>query len=170
MIADLAGLTDASACKVRQTDGGAVVHPDAKSVTHRSASDQATRRGARALVGATPVARNPRRGTSVVGPPQWTGRRQRPRKTRGGQMPRVLTGRSRRTVVAKKIAVSALSPIIGTMYPPPYDEPCLARSRTKLGDAAGLTQFGVNLLRLPPGAWPSQRHRHTPPPELCSPP
>ena len=63
--------------------------------------------------------------------------------------------------MAKKIAVSALSPIIGTMYPPPYDEPCLARSRTKLGDAAGLTQFGVNLLRLPPGAWSSQRHWQT---------
>jgi uncharacterized cupin superfamily protein len=30
-----------------------------------------------------------------------------------------------------------------------------------LGDAAGLTQFGVNLLRLPPGAWSSQRHWHT---------
>src|SRR4029077_15501742 len=32
--------------------------------------------------------------------------------------------------------------------------------RTKLGDVAGLTQFGVNLLRLPPGAWSSQRHWH----------
>jgi uncharacterized cupin superfamily protein len=29
------------------------------------------------------------------------------------------------------------------------------------GDAAGLSQFGVNLLRLPPGAWSSQRHWHT---------
>jgi uncharacterized cupin superfamily protein len=61
----------------------------------------------------------------------------------------------------KKIDVAALSPVIGTMYPPPYDEPCLSRSRTKLGDAAGLTQFGVNLLRLPPGAWSSQRHWQT---------
>src|SRR5262249_27335113 len=49
----------------------------------------------------------------------------------------------------------------GKLSPPPYDEPCLARSRTKLGDAAGLTQFGVNLLRLPPGAWSSQRHWQT---------
>jgi uncharacterized cupin superfamily protein len=49
----------------------------------------------------------------------------------------------------------------GTTYPPPFDEPCLKRRRIKLGDAAGLTQFGVNLLTLPPGAWSSQRHWHT---------
>jgi uncharacterized cupin superfamily protein len=29
-----------------------------------------------------------------------------------------------------------------------------------VGDAAGLSDFGVNLLRLPPGAWSSQRHWH----------
>jgi uncharacterized cupin superfamily protein len=48
----------------------------------------------------------------------------------------------------------------GTRYPPPYDAPCKARRRWKLGDAAGLTQFGVNLQRLPAGAWSSQRHWH----------
>lgn len=48
----------------------------------------------------------------------------------------------------------------GTFYPPPYDLPCLARERRSLGEAAGLTQFGVNLLRLKPGAWSSQRHWH----------
>lgn len=48
----------------------------------------------------------------------------------------------------------------GTGYPPPYDQPCRARRRWKLGDAAGLTQFGVNLLRLAPGTWSSQRHWH----------
>ncbi len=61
----------------------------------------------------------------------------------------------------KRIDVAALPTILGTLYPPPFDEPCLTRERTKLGDAAGLTQFGVNLLRLPPGAWSSQRHWHT---------
>lgn len=60
-----------------------------------------------------------------------------------------------------KIDPSTLTAIIGTMYPAPYDEPCRARQRKKLGDAAGLTQFGVNLLTLPPGAWSSQRHWHT---------
>jgi len=33
--------------------------------------------------------------------------------------------------------------------------------RRCLGDAGGLTQFGVNLLRLPPGVWSSQRHWHS---------
>ena len=63
--------------------------------------------------------------------------------------------------MAKRIDVSKLSTIFGSMYPPPFDEPCLGRERTPLGDAAGLTQYGVNLLRLPPGAWSSQRHAHS---------
>jgi uncharacterized cupin superfamily protein len=49
----------------------------------------------------------------------------------------------------------------GTGYPPPYDEPCRLRERLQLGDAAGLTRFGVNLLRLAPGQWSSQRHWHS---------
>ncbi len=61
----------------------------------------------------------------------------------------------------KRIDIAALEPFVGTLYPPPFDGPCRARARTRLGDAAGLTQFGVNLLHLPPGAWSSQRHWHT---------
>jgi uncharacterized cupin superfamily protein len=61
----------------------------------------------------------------------------------------------------KRIDAATLAPVIGTLYPPPFDQPCRSRERRKLGDAAGLTQFGVNLLRLPPGAWSSQRHWHT---------
>jgi uncharacterized cupin superfamily protein len=61
----------------------------------------------------------------------------------------------------KRIDIAALSSVVGTLYPSPFDAPCRARERTKLGDAAGLSQFGVNLLRLPPGAWSSQRHWHT---------
>lgn len=49
----------------------------------------------------------------------------------------------------------------GSRYPAPFDEPCQARSAIRLGDAAGLTQFGVNLLTLPPGTWSSQRHWHS---------
>jgi uncharacterized cupin superfamily protein len=60
-----------------------------------------------------------------------------------------------------RIDIAALPQVVGTLYPPPFDAPCRARARTKLGDPAGLTQFGVNLLRLPPGAWSSQRHWHT---------
>jgi uncharacterized cupin superfamily protein len=49
----------------------------------------------------------------------------------------------------------------GSTYPPPYDEPARGRIKQALGDAGGLTQFGVNLTRLPPGAWSSQRHWHS---------
>jgi uncharacterized cupin superfamily protein len=62
--------------------------------------------------------------------------------------------------MAKRIDPTALPEITGTLYPPPFDKPCRARGRRKLGDVAGLTQYGVNLLRLPPGAWSSQRHWH----------
>ncbi len=61
----------------------------------------------------------------------------------------------------KRIDAGVIAPVVGTLYPPPFDLPCRARQRRKLGDAAGLTQFGVNLLTLPPGAWSSQRHWHT---------
>jgi uncharacterized cupin superfamily protein len=60
----------------------------------------------------------------------------------------------------KKIDMSKAPTVAGTLYPPPYDIPCLKRHRTKIGDAAGLTQFGVNICRLPPGAWSAQRHWH----------
>jgi uncharacterized cupin superfamily protein len=61
----------------------------------------------------------------------------------------------------KKIDIAAAPTRFGTGYPPPFDAICAGRRRWKLGDAAGLTQFGVNLLRLPPGQWSSQRHWHT---------
>jgi len=60
-----------------------------------------------------------------------------------------------------KIDFASAAVRIGSDYPVPYDEPCRERRRMRLGDVAGLTQFGVNLLRLPPGAWSSQRHWHT---------
>ena len=60
----------------------------------------------------------------------------------------------------KKIDLSAIKIALGSGYPAPHDEPCRQRQRLRLGDVAGLTQFGVNLLRLPPGTWSSQRHWH----------
>ena len=63
--------------------------------------------------------------------------------------------------MAKRIDPATLPVLTGTTYPPPYDEPCRKRHRIRLGDVAGLTQYGVNLLRLEPGAWSSQRHWHT---------
>lgn len=61
----------------------------------------------------------------------------------------------------KRIDPLNLAPKIGSGYPAPFDAPCRERERRRLGDAAGLTDFGVNLLRLPPGAWSSQRHWHS---------
>jgi uncharacterized cupin superfamily protein len=60
-----------------------------------------------------------------------------------------------------KIDIDKAPTRFGSAYPPPFDEPCRERRRWKLGDVAGLTQFGVNLMRLPPGVWTSQRHWHT---------
>ncbi|MGB6487156.1 MAG: cupin domain-containing protein [Steroidobacteraceae bacterium] len=61
----------------------------------------------------------------------------------------------------KKIDIAAGKTVVGSGYPAPHDEPCRQRKRVRLGDAAGLTQFGVNVLRLSPGVWSSQRHWHT---------
>ncbi|MBV9331688.1 MAG: transcriptional regulator, partial [Alphaproteobacteria bacterium] len=49
----------------------------------------------------------------------------------------------------------------GSSYPAPHDAPCAARIRRVLGEAGGLSDFGVNLLTLPPGVWSSQRHWHS---------
>ena len=48
----------------------------------------------------------------------------------------------------------------GTGYPPQYAAITKGRFRKRLGDAGGLTQFGVNLCRLEPGSGSSLRHWH----------
>lgn len=48
----------------------------------------------------------------------------------------------------------------GSIYPAPYAEQMAGRSSLRLGDAGGLTQFGVNLVTLQPGALSSLRHWH----------
>ena len=68
--------------------------------------------------------------------------------------------------MARKIDIPSAPFVTGARYPMPYDAPCAPRQRWRLGDAAGLTQFGVNLLRLPAGAWSSQRHWHSAEDEL----
>jgi len=60
-----------------------------------------------------------------------------------------------------KIDIESVLRRVGSSYPAPFDEPCSTRVRQRLGDAGGLTDFGVNLLELPPGAWSSQRHWHS---------
>ena len=59
-----------------------------------------------------------------------------------------------------KIDIEAVPVRTGTIYPPPYDREVAGRSSQRLGDAGGLTQFGVNLVTLAPGAKSSMRHWH----------
>jgi len=54
-----------------------------------------------------------------------------------------------------------IQPRTGTGYPEPYRENVVARSKRVLGDAFGLTRYGINLVELSPGTWSSQRHWHT---------
>ena len=60
-----------------------------------------------------------------------------------------------------KIDIAAVPEISGTDYPPPFDAAPAGRVKKRLGDAGGLADFGVNLVRLPPGGWSSQRHWHS---------
>ena len=48
-----------------------------------------------------------------------------------------------------------------TGYPEPYKSRVAGRHKRRLGDHAGLKNFGVNLTRLDPGAESSMRHWHT---------
>jgi uncharacterized cupin superfamily protein len=49
----------------------------------------------------------------------------------------------------------------GRGYPEPFAARVTGRERRVLGDAFGLTSFGVNLTRLPPGGMSALRHTHT---------
>jgi uncharacterized cupin superfamily protein len=60
-----------------------------------------------------------------------------------------------------KLDLDTIPGLRGTNYPPPFDQVVGERVRQRLGDAGGLTRFGVNLLQLPPGAWSAQRHWHS---------
>jgi uncharacterized cupin superfamily protein len=66
-----------------------------------------------------------------------------------------------RTLRAPAIDPATVPAKRGSDYPPPFDQLVATRERRRLGDALGLRNFGVNLLRLPPGCASSQRHWHT---------
>ncbi|HEU4659868.1 MAG TPA: cupin domain-containing protein [Pseudolabrys sp.] len=59
-----------------------------------------------------------------------------------------------------KIDLDAIPVDTTTGYPPPFNKAVEGRSRKRLGRAAGLTHFGVNICTLKPGAASSQRHWH----------
>ena len=50
---------------------------------------------------------------------------------------------------------------VGSVYPEPFRDAVAGRAKRALGDRLGLTEFGVNLVELPPGCWSSQRHWHS---------
>lgn len=59
-----------------------------------------------------------------------------------------------------KIDVAAVPVDTRAGYPPPFDRVVVGRQRRRLGNAAGLDQFGVNLTMLKPGAASALRHCH----------
>src|SRR3546814_19569371 len=68
--------------------------------------------------------------------------------------------------MTKRPSLPALDPATvearkGSSYPEPWRSACGEREKQALGDALGLNAFGVNLVRLPPGALSSQRHWHS---------
>lgn len=59
-----------------------------------------------------------------------------------------------------KLDLSTVPVKTGSIYPPPYAAMVAGRSSLRLGEAGGLTQFGVNLVTLQAGAMSSLRHWH----------
>ncbi len=60
-----------------------------------------------------------------------------------------------------KIDIAAVPEVKGASFPPQFNKHFAERVRKRLGNAAGLTDFGVNLVQLQPGNWSSQRHWHS---------
>lgn len=59
-----------------------------------------------------------------------------------------------------KLDLSKVPVKTGSIYPEPYAGMMAGRSSLRLGEAGGLTQFGVNLVTLEPGGISSLRHWH----------
>jgi len=59
-----------------------------------------------------------------------------------------------------KIDIDKIQIDVSTGYPPPFNKAVEGRARKRLGRAAGLDHFGVNICTLKPGAASSQRHWH----------
>lgn len=66
---------------------------------------------------------------------------------------------------SKSLNLPALDPATvpertGSRYPAQLQGPERHRIKQALGDAVGLTHYGVNLVRMPPDSWSSIRHWH----------
>jgi len=74
--------------------------------------------------------------------------------------------RKGKTTMGDQLKPPAIDPMTvpgreGSSYPAPFAAKAAGRVKRALGDAFGLTNFGVNLVSLPPGGWSSQRHWHS---------
>ena len=58
------------------------------------------------------------------------------------------------------VAELAASQTIPSIYPEPFTSLMVGRDKKRLGDVFALTNFGVNLTRLAPGALSALRHAH----------
>jgi uncharacterized cupin superfamily protein len=59
-----------------------------------------------------------------------------------------------------KIDINSAPLRTSTIYPEPYGAQMAGRTSRRVGDLAGLTQFGANIVYLEPGAVASLRHWH----------
>jgi uncharacterized cupin superfamily protein len=59
-----------------------------------------------------------------------------------------------------KVDIAKVPVRSGSLYPAPFQPECRERHKQPLGDAVGITQFGVNLARIRPGAASALRHYH----------
>lgn len=58
------------------------------------------------------------------------------------------------------VAATQVAPRKASNYPEPFAARVAGREKRQLGNVFGLTNFGVNLTRLPPGAVSALRHTH----------
>ncbi|HEX5508973.1 MAG TPA: cupin domain-containing protein [Pseudolabrys sp.] len=59
-----------------------------------------------------------------------------------------------------KVDIDKVKVVSGTFYPAEFQAECRGRHKQPIGDAVGLTQFGVNITRIDPGAASALRHWH----------
>ena len=67
----------------------------------------------------------------------------------------------KQSITAPALDPATVKARMGTNYPEPFTENVKEREKRMVGDVLGLTQFGVNIVRLAPGVMSSQRHWHS---------
>ncbi|MFK3890211.1 hypothetical protein [Sphingomonas sp. NPDC079357] len=57
-----------------------------------------------------------------------------------------------------KLDIAAVTPALGSGYPPPFAAAASGRLVRDLASAGGLEDFVATHVTIPPGGWSSQRH------------